>query len=264
MLVAKDKVLVHFDKNAISAYSLSNKALKLITMERIAFANASNIEELLKKIGAFLDGLEKLIGDSTFNNEQVRLYGTGVFQNLNQSEQNELVIQNYVNHGLYFNIVPSDLEEFYIGNSAVINGTKNMMNGLLYQEFRQIVVAGSFQKHLTEIGDVMNVLQKYNVKLLSPWTTKIQPHTIGTDFILLEGQEPLKNERDSWKHKSIHMNKFRQSDAVIVCNPGGTIGKGTMLELGYMVAINKRIIFTEPPSSNDPSLLFPYEVGLNF
>ena len=108
----------------------------------------------------------------------------------------------------------------------------------------------------------MDILQKRNISVLSPWTTKIVPETLGTDFILLEGQEPLKNKRDAWKHKLIHMNKFRHSDAIIVCNPDGYVGRGTMFEFGFMVAISKRIIFTERPI--DLSIPFPYEVGLNF
>jgi len=65
-----------------------------------------------------------------------------------------------------------------------------------------------------------------------------------------------------WRHKYEHMNKFRQSDAVIVCNPGGVIGMGTIFEFGFMVAASRRVIFTDPPK--DLSVSFPCEVGLNF
>jgi hypothetical protein len=260
MLSIDNKVLVHFNTNDISAYSLKDNTLKMMSKKCVAFEESSNIEILLEKIGKFLDNLEKLVG--VINNERIRLYATGIFQKIDQLEQAKLIIQVYVNYGLYFNIVSSELEQFYLKNSMSINGTKNMMDGLIYQEFRKVVIAGSFQKHLANIGEIMIVLQRYNIMVLSPWTTKIQPRTLGTDFILLEGQEPLKNKRDSWTHKSIHMDKFRQSDAVVVCNPEGAIGQSTMFELGYMAAISQRIIFTEPPK--DLSILFPYEVGLNF
>lgn len=138
---------------------------------------------------------------------------------------------------------------------------KNVIKSLIHQEFRKVVICGSFQQHLKEIGDVNTILHSRGITVLSPWTLKVVPETIGTDFILLEGQE-LKNARDSWRHKYEHMEKFRQSDAIIVCNPGGEIGKGTMFEFGFMVAISKRIIFTEEPK--DLSISFPYEIGLNF
>ena len=78
----------------------------------------------------------------------------------------------------------------------------------------------------------------------------------------LEGQEPLKNERDAWSHKYIHMDKFRKSDAIIICDPDGSIGLGTMFEFGFMTALSKRIIFIEKPV--ELSIPFPYEIGLNF
>ena len=58
------------------------------------------------------------------------------------------------------------------------------------------------------------------------------------------------------------MNKFVKADAIIVCNPDGYIGKGTMSEFGFMIAHYKRIIFTEEPKGL--TILFPFEVGLNF
>ena len=260
MLVSTDKVLVHFSTNDISIYCLKNNTLKMLSQEHITFVESAVSETMLERIDKSLDNLEAYA--EVINNEHVRLYATGIFQRLTQSDQNRLIIHIYVDYGLYFNIVQPDLEQFYLEKSMSIYGDANIMHGLLHQEFRKVVVCGSFQQHLQDIGEVMNILQKHNITVLSPWTTKIVPETLGTDFILLEGQEPLKNKRDAWRHKYEHMEKFRQSDAIIVCNPGGLIGKGTMFEFGFMVAISKRIIFTEIPK--DLSIPFPYEIGLNF
>lgn len=78
--------------------------------------------------------------------------------------------------------------------------------------------------------------------------------------MLFEGQE-LINERDGWRHQHKHISQLATSDAIIICNPNGIVGKGALFELGYLVAISKRIIFTEEPKNL--SLIFPYEVGLN-
>lgn len=260
MLIIENKVLVLFNTNVIKVYSLKENTLKLLSEECVTFEGGSVTEALLEKLDGFLDTLEKSVG--TVNNERIRLYAIGIFQKFNSTDQTKLIIHTFVDYGLYFNIIQPDLEQFYLETSISIYGSKNIMEGLIHQEFRKVVVCGSFQQHLDEIGDIMTVLQKYNIEVLSPWTTKVVPETLGTDFILLEGQEPLKNKRDAWKHKYIHMNKFRQSDAIIVCNPDGLIGKGTMFEFGFMVALSKRIIFTERPK--DLTLPFPYEIGLNF
>ena len=259
MLDMREKTLVHFDTNHICVYDLKDNSLNLLERKCVNLNTYSDFEQLLSYIDIFLGDLEKSIGE--LSNERTRIYATGLFQSLTPEEKNRLIINVFVNYGIYFYIVPADLEQFYQEKSLAYGGN-DIVEGLVHQEFRKVVICGSFQQHLKEIGSVMDLLQERDVTVLSPWTTKIVPETLGTDFILLEGQTPLKNERDAWRHKYEHMDKFRQSDAVIVCNPDGEVGKGTMFEFGFLVAISKRIIFTERPK--DLSLPFPFEVGLNF
>ena len=260
MFVTEDKILVHFGEKEIRVYRLRDEEIVMIHQERSSWGDFLQEEVLLDSIDRFLDRLTNYVG--AVDNTRVRLYATGMFQKFSQLEQDQLVIHVFVNHGLLLNIIQPELEQFYKDNSLSHFASSDTMRGLIHQEFRSVVICGSFQQHLDDIGNIMAILQKHNILVLSPWTTKIVPSTLGTDFILLEGQEPLKNKRDAWKHKYIHMNKFRRSDAIIVCNPDGVIGKGTMFEFGFMVALSKRIIFTEKPK--DLSIPFPYEVGLNF
>ena len=255
----KDKIFIHFDTNDISIYQLNQKKIKLLKKKQVFFNETLVNDELLKKIDKFLSELKSIVG--TVDNERVRLYATGVFQEFSKEEQMQLIIHVFVSSGLYFNIVQPDLENFYLVRSFEISGKRNMFDGLINQEFRKVVICGSFQQHMQEIGAVIECLKKHNIQVLSPWTMNIVPETVGTDFILLEGQE-LINERDAWSHKYDHMNKFKKADAIIVCNPDGKIGKGTMFEFGFMVAYAKRIIFMNEPK--ELSILFPYEVGLNF
>lgn len=259
MLVTADKILVHFNTDDISVYRLKNNTLKALVRERVLFEKNSMAEILLEKIDIFLVNLEETVG--VVNNERIRLYATGIFQSLTQENKTRLIIHIFVNWGLYFNIVSPDLEQFYEQMSMSAYNSKNIIEGLVKQEFRKVVICGSFQNHLNDIGDVMTIMQNHNVDVLSPWTTKVVPETLETDFILLEGQEPLVNKRDAWTHKYEHMRKMKQSDAIIVCNPDGLVGKGTMFEFGFIVGISKRIIFTDRPKAL--SLPFPFEVGLN-
>ena len=256
-----EKLLVHLSTKNTSVYSLAGVTLKVLYEERVDFKKGSVTDALQKRLDCILDKLRIHVG--TLDNEHVRLYATGLFQQLSPTDQTQIIIHTYVEYGLYFNIISPELEQFYFescGNHVF--DSQNMMKGLVHQEFRKVVICGSFQQHLHEIGEVMDVMQKRNIEVLSPWTTNLVPETVGTDFVLLEGQEPLKNKRDAWTHKYIHMNKFRHSDAIIVCIPDGHIGQGTMFEFGFMIALSKRVIFTERPK--DLAIPFPYEVGLNF
>jgi hypothetical protein len=195
------------------------------------------------------------------DNKSIRLYATGVFQRLSQADATRLVNSVYVDTGLYFNIVGHDLERFYVESGRSATGSNDMMEGVIRREFREVVVCGSFQQSLGYIEDIIARLRGSGTVVLSPWSTRIKPETEGSDFVLFEYQDFLKNERDTWRHKYDHMDKFRQSDAVIVCNPGGIVGRATLFELGFMSAISKRVIFTEEPMG--VSVLFPCEVGLD-
>ena len=261
MFVTEEKLLIHFNTSEISIYILNNDVLKLLSKEPISVDSDSVTEILLEQIDKFLDGLEGYV--EKVNNECVRLYATGLFQNFTQSDQTKLIIHCFVNYGLYFNIIKPELEQFYLEKSISIRGSKNIMEGLICQEFKNVVICGSFEHSLKYMDDIIAILKKRNIAVLSPQTTNVKPETIGSDFILFDYQDGLKNERDTWRHKYEHMDKFRQSDAIIICNPNGIIGsEGTLFEFGFMVAYSKRIIFTEKPK--DLSVIFPYEIGLNF
>lgn len=260
MSVTDGKVLVHFNSNGISVYSLKNNTFKTLSEKRVAFEEIFVIELMLNTIDIFLNGLQEYAG--VVNNERIRLYATGIFQELTPVDQIRFINHIYINSGLYFNIVHPELEQFYFEKSMSIYGSKNIMKGLIHQEYRNVVVCGSFQQHLKEIEDLITCLRQRNIIVLSPWTTNVRPETAGSDFILFDYQDDLKNERDTWRHKYEHMEKFKQSDAVIVCNPNGLIGKGTIFEFGFALTISKKILFTEKPKRL--SVFFPYEVGLNF
>ena len=253
----KNKKFVHFETNKITIYEVQNKQIIKIKEDTIYFNETLVNNELYDKIDKYLCSLNN---ENIFNAKDIKLYATGIFREFSLNEQIQLIIHIFVKHGIYFNIINKELEQFYLNQEINNKKVSNIIEGLWKQEFRKVVICGSFQKNMAEICELMDKLKQHNVEILSPWTKDIVPETLGTDFILLEGQT-LENERDSWRHKYDHMNKFIKADAIIVCNPNGIIGKGTMFEFGFITAYNKRIIFTNEPK--DMSILFPYEIGLN-
>ncbi|OEJ56732.1 hypothetical protein BGM19_00305 [Streptomyces agglomeratus] len=232
--------------------------MKLLRRERLAFEDSRAHEVLADRVGEFCAGLTEF--NEVVDNKTTRLYATGVFQQLPQPEAAALVNSVYVDTGLYFNIVGPELEQFYLEKGMSACESDDMMEGLIRRELRNAIVCGSFQQSLGYIEDTIAHLCESGTVVLSPRSTRIKPETEGTDFILFDYQDLLKNERDTWRHKYVHMDAFRQTDAVVVCNPGGHVGKGTLFELGFMSALSKRVIFTEEPVG--VSVLFPCEVGL--
>lgn len=257
-MAAEGRVLVHFDSERVSAYRIQGGELKLLKRERLAFEGIAAHEVLAERVREFCVGLTEFSG--VVDNTTTRLHATGVFQQLPQSEAAALVNSLYVDTGLYFNIVGPELEQFYLETGMSACGSSDMMEGLTRREFRNAVVCGSFQQSLGYIEDVIARLRGSGTTVLSPPSTRVKPETVGTDFILFDYQDHLKNERDTWRHKYMHLDAFRQADAVVVCNPDGRVGQGTMFELGFMAALSKRVIFTEEPQG--VSVQFPCEVGL--
>lgn len=255
---AKRKIMLMFDTNKVEVYEYSDK-LKLIKNDQLFFNETFVNFELYNKIDAYINSLSSMVGDINITN--TRLFAKGIFQSFSKEEQKQLVVHVYTSTGLLFNIIQPDLERFYIKKSIESIGKEDVLEGLIRQEFRKIVICGSFQKHMGEISELVERFRYHNVEVLSPWTNEIIPETVGTDFILLKGQE-LINKRDSWRHKYDHMRKFMKADAVVICNPNGVIGQGTMFEFGFMIAHSKRVIFTEKPEGL--SIMFPYEIGLNW
>lgn len=250
------KFLVYFDTNLVKIYKLQDNKITLLESVVVYFNETLVNNEMLDKFEDIFKILYKYMDKIDYN---VKLYATGIFQQITREQQMQLIIHIFVKYGLYFNIINKELEDFYRSNYD--NLKEELITGIINNEFRKVVICGSFQQNIKEIADLIEKLKKRNVEILSPWTLEIIPESKGTDFILLKGQK-LINKRDTWRHKYDHMNKFVKADAIIVCNPDGYIGKGTMFEFGFMIAHYKRIIFTEEPKGL--TILFPFEVGLNF
>ncbi|GAA4947931.1 hypothetical protein GCM10023205_04920 [Yinghuangia aomiensis] len=257
-LATESRVLVHFGSARVSVYRSEGGELKLLETERLTLEDNLPHTALADKVGEFCTGLAAF--SEIVDNKTTRLYATGVFQQLPRPEAAALVNSVYVDTGLCFNIVRPELEQFYLETGMSADGSNDMVEGLVRREFRNAVVCGSFQQSLPYIEATIARLRESGTVVLSPPSTRIKPETIGTDFILFDYQAPLKNDRDTWRHKYMHMDAFRQADAVVVCNPGGLVGQGTMFELGFLAAISSRVVFTEEPRG--VSVRFPCEVGL--
>mgnify|MGYP000307450293 FL=1 len=138
-MIEKDsKILVHFDTNDTSIYQLKGDSISLIKKERVFFNETLIHDELFKKIDYVIEKLRMIV--EKVDNESVRLYATGVFQEFSEEEQTQLIIHVFVNSGLCFNIVKPDLEQFYIEKGLEKSNEKNIINGIVQQEFRKVVI----------------------------------------------------------------------------------------------------------------------------
>lgn len=143
----------------------------------------------------------------------------------------------------------------HFGVSQLIPSDSNMAHGIIRQELRNVVLSGSFRKHLNYILKVKKQLNSQNIKVLSPRFE--EPKNPGEEFVIFDGEEglsPLELER-------YHLDMIEACDALIVCAADGYVGASALIEIGYAHALGKKIIFTEQPTEFMLQTL-PAEVGL--
>ena len=143
----------------------------------------------------------------------------------------------------------------HFGVSQIIPSDSNMAHGISRQEFRKVVLSGSFRKHLDYILKIKKQLSTQNIQVLSPRFD--EPKNPGQEFVIFEGEEGL----SPLELKRHHLDMIGESDALIVCVSDGYVGASALIEIGYAQALGKRIIFTERPSEFMLQTL-PSEIGL--
>lgn len=129
----------------------------------------------------------------------------------------------------------------HFGVEKLVPSDSNMIHGTAKQEYRSVVLSGSFRKHLPYILEIKKKLSNKGVTILSPRFE--EPKNPGEESVVFEGEEgmsPLELER-------YHLAMIDNCDALVVCSAGGYVGASALIEIGYAQAIGKRIIFTEKP-----------------
>ena len=150
-------------------------------------------------------------------------------------------------------IAQAIVEKFQV--EKLVPSDSNMIDGVIKQEYRSVVLAGSYRKHWSYISSIKQDLLRSGVKVLSPRFKNLKDP--GVDFVRFEGEEnmsPIELGR-------YHLDMIDNSDALIICDEGGYVGASTLMEIGYAHGIGKRIIFTEKPEEYILQIM-PAEIGL--
>lgn len=113
----------------------------------------------------------------------------------------------------------------------------------------ETVISGSFRKHLREIVMLKHMLEEYGVTILSP---------VG-NFATNPSEEFIYLDSDPIEHPEVLQSsvfaKIRRSTFLVVANIDGYMGKATILEIGYAIALGIRVYCVAPVK--DPNIA-PY------
>ncbi len=139
----------------------------------------------------------------------------------------------------------------------IIPSDSNIAHGMARREFRRVTISGSYKKHIDDIIQLKRLFTERGIEVCSPRFNKLVSRH--DEFVYFEeqaesGLTPLEIEID-------HMHCIDQSDALIVCNPGGYVGISVSMEVGYAHARNIPIYFMEKPSDIVLNII-PASIGL--
>ncbi len=100
---------------------------------------------------------------------------------------------------------------------------------------RTVTISGSFIRHMDIISKDMDEFTNLNYIILSPITSKIVKEM--EDFLYVKGNiiDNVRLTQDK------HLNAIYNSDFLWLICPDGKPGQSACLEIGYAIAMNKKI-----------------------
>jgi hypothetical protein len=111
------------------------------------------------------------------------------------------------------------------------------------------VISGSYRRHLQQMYVLKRFLEAKGITVLSPvGLDAINP---GQEFVLLDA-DPIHDHRTL---QDSVFAKIRRSSFLVSFNRDGYVGKASLLEYGYAIAVGIPILTLEP--ADDPNIL-PY------
>lgn len=139
----------------------------------------------------------------------------------------------------------------------IIPSDSNLIDGVVHQEARTVVLCGSFNKHLMKIAKLIDLLNEKGISVLSPKNTTVAGCMDG--FVLFDGDLVVNNCK--WSIERKHIEAIKRCDMVIVCNYDNYIGTSTVYEWARADSFGKKVVFLE---DNDvaQNMDFPFEIGL--
>lgn len=120
----------------------------------------------------------------------------------------------------------------------------------------KISIIGSFRKYYDSIKQIILLLRKNGIEVLSPQGTEIMNSV--DDFVIFESDDC---KLVPYQIQTITLNRILKSDAVYVYNPEGYVGRTTCYEIGVLRTTTIPLIFFERP--RDLPIQVPQNVIMN-
>lgn len=143
----------------------------------------------------------------------------------------------------------------FFGVKYIVPSDSNLIDGVISKEAEKVVICGSFNKHLSHIADLMSLLKKKGIHVLSPLSTEVA--SVEGDFVLFKND--VVENHNTWAVEELHLKALEKSDFVIACNFDNYIGVSTTFELEHAYRKGKKIVFIQ---DNEIARSFGQRIGI--
>ena len=105
------------------------------------------------------------------------------------------------------------------------------------------VISGSFRKFYPQIVQFIELFENSGVEVLRPTKSRIVNPGDEGKYALLESDK----QKSVLEIEKGHLEAIRKADFLYICDPGGYVGIGTSMEIGYAYSLGKPIYASEKP-----------------
>lgn len=148
----------------------------------------------------------------------------------------------------------------HFGVKYIIPSDCNIVHGIVQQEYRNVVICGSFRQKLPQIASLIKEMRENGINVISPKSITVTDKD--GDYVLFEGDKKEKHcKLMIEKYKHLKAIKQEDCDAVLICNFDDYIGKYTAGEIFIASEYNKKMVFLEE-GENEQDFDLPHSTGL--
>ena len=104
-----------------------------------------------------------------------------------------------------------------------------------------VTISGSLRKFLDNIREYIKDFEENGIEVLSPKISELQTDIDGFIYFKNDKKKPFD------LIEKTHLLNISNSDFLFVVNPNGYIGTSTLIEIGYALALNKKIFSLDLP-----------------
>jgi hypothetical protein len=138
-----------------------------------------------------------------------------------------------------YKVLAEQIYDKIVSDTDLFDCIKNLNQIPIIMNSVNLVICGSYNKHLKHITKLIEEIKKLGIGIISPQDTEV----IGSEkgFVLFKNDRVINH--CTWSVEALHLRGIKECSCVVVCNFDDYIGSKTSLEIGYANTCKTPVIF---------------------